>query len=267
MRWIIGILLGLLGFYIVIMALAFFLQRKALYFPPQTYVSPETLGLPMEEVRTPNGQLGWYAPPRGDAMVVMVFHGNASDISSNTHIFADLLNAGYGVYSVGYAGYPGNAGVPPTQAGIVASAQAQYDELRSRGIPAERIAFYGTSLGSGVAAQLAVTRPPILLVMDAPFNSVLDMAKQTARFLPVEVLLRDHWRSDVALQSYDGPLVWIHGDNDPVIGLSQGAKLYAGYAGPKAQYLTLGSGHTGNWALGGRDVVLAALANPSDMTP
>lgn len=267
MGWLIKCLLTTLGLYLALMAIAFFGQRKLLYFPPADYISPEQAKLPLQEITTSEGHLGWYAPPRDGQSVIMVFHGNASDIGSNTHIFRDLLAQGHGVFSVGYPGYPGNAETAPTQQGLTRAAQSQYDWLRTQDVSADRIIFYGTSLGSGVAAQLSRTRPPALLVMDAPFNSVLDMARAQTRILPVRLLLRDTWRSDLALAAYDGPLIWIHGDRDAVIPVQQGRKLYDSYDGPKSAHIISGSGHAGNWALGGRDIVLRALANPSDLTP
>jgi len=110
----------------------------------------------------------------------MVFHGNASSVYSNHDIFRDLINQGYGVWSVTYPGYPGGEG-KPTQEKLTLAAQWQYDLLLAKGIKPENIIFYGTSLGSGVAAQLAVTHKPALLIMDAPFNSVLDMGRIMGR--------------------------------------------------------------------------------------
>jgi len=86
----------------------------------------------------------------------MVFHGNASSVYSNHDIFHDLMNEGYGVWSVGYPGYPGSEG-KPSQADLTLAAERQYELILERGIKPENIIFYGTSLGSGVAAQLAVT--------------------------------------------------------------------------------------------------------------
>jgi len=111
----------------------------------------------------------------------MVFHGNASSIDSNLHIFRDLQAAGYGVWSVGYPGYPGNDG-KPTQETLVQAAREQYETLIDMGVT--DIVFYGTSLGSGVASQLTAIYQPELLIIDAPFNSVYDMARQNMPIIP-----------------------------------------------------------------------------------
>jgi len=83
-----------------------------------------------------------------------------------------------------------------------------------------------------VAAQLAVRHKPTLLIMDAPFNSVLDMGKKQVPWLPVSLLMKDKFQSDKALANLDVPLIWIHQNGQ----------------------------HTNLWFLGGREIVLNALA-------
>jgi len=186
----------------------------------------------------------------------MVFHGNASAIYSNLHIFRDLQAEGYGVWSVGYPGYPGNAGTV-TQPQIVEAAHDQYETLTKSGIT--DIIFYGTSLGSGVASQLAVSANPKLLILDAPFNSMTDMAQKAIPLLPAKLLLKDKWDSNRALNSLDTPLIWIHGEQDNIIHVSQGQKLFDSYTGPKAAHIIPNADHLNTWLNGGRGIVLTAL--------
>ncbi len=228
-------------------------QRKLIYFPADYYAPP-----PQEfsEVKGPNGILGWYSPAKDGQPTVMVFHGNASSIDSNMHIFRDLQAAGYGVWSVGYPGYPGNAGTP-AQDSLVSAAREQYETLREQGVT--DIIFYGTSLGSGVAAQLSVTYAPMLLVLDAPFNSMTDMARRQMPIFPVRLLLKDKWDSRRALGGQDIPLIWIHGTADQVVPIQQGQKLFDGYGGPKSAHVIPGAHHTNTWLNGGREIVLRAL--------
>lgn len=253
------------------LALLFIFQRSFVYLPPSDYLSPAQLGSSAQEVAFNLGEDGaasawWIAPENEDAPVVMFFHGNGSAVYSNYDIYADLRAAGYGVMGVGYAGYPGREGPQgkPTQAAIVDGAAAQYGWLLEQGIAPARIIFYGTSLGTGVASQLsarlsAETRPA-LLVLEAPFNSVLDMAKRQMPIFPIGALMKDQFRSDLALKNMDVPLLWMHGTADEVIPLSQGQKLYDGYGGPKSQLIVDGGRHTNLWGLGARDVVIDAIA-------
>lgn len=255
MIWLNRILLSLLLIYIGLAAIAFFAQRKLIYFPPNIYHAPPA-GL--TEIRTQSGALGWYSPAQDGRPTVMVFHGNASSIDSNMHIFRDLHMAGYGVWSVGYPGYPGTDGTP-TQENLVSAAQAQYEHLSEIGV--ENIVFYGTSLGSGVAAQLAAIHRPEKLILDAPFQSVISIAQKQMPIFPMPILLKDKWQSDKALAGLDVPLIWIHGSQDRVIPIGSGQTLYDGYKGPKSAHILDGADHNNTWLKGGRDIVLTALNN------
>ena len=257
-------LLAALTLYLIAAAAVFLLQRKLLYFPPNLYLAPVAVGVDMDEMEYTHDHVtvtGWYGrPAESGHKVVMVFHGNGSAVFSNHDIFRDLMAAGYGVWSVGYPGYPGSQG-KPTEEALVTAAERQYDLLLAQGVMPENIVFYGTSLGSGVAAQLAAKHRPALLVMDAPFNSVLDMGRKQVPWLPVGLLMKDRFESDKALANLDMPLIWIHGTADRIIPLAQGQKLYDGYGGPKTAHIIEGGQHTNLWFLGGRDIVLEALAS------
>lgn len=253
MIWIIRICFAALLLYLAVAAIAFFAQRKILYFPPGLYHAPPAN---MTEVRLSGGELGWYAPAQDGKPTVMVFHGNASSIDSNLHIFRDLQASGYGVWSVGYPGYPGTAG-EPTQDNLVAAAKEQYAHLSNLGV--DNIVFYGSSLGSGVASQLAAIHQPQMLIVDAPFRSVADMARKQMPFLPTDLLLKDKWRSDQALEDLDIPLIWIHGTADNVIPIGEGQALFDEYDGPKSAHRLEGANHNNTWLNGGREIVLQAL--------
>ena len=271
MRFLKRIIFGAVAAYLAVTAFVFFTQRSFQYFPPDVYVTPQAAGVDMKEINysmRPGVGAGvdivpdltfWYAAPESDtAPVIMFFHGNGSAVYSNAHIFKDLIAQGYGVVSVAYPGYPGNGG-RVMQDAIVRAAKFQRDWLGSQGIADERIVYFGTSLGSGVAAQLAAIDSPALLIMDAPFNSMLDMGKLTMRFLPAGLLMKDRFRSDRALQDYDGPMIWMHGTKDRIIPISQGQKLYDGYDGPKSAHVFEGGYHTNLWGLGGREIILERL--------
>lgn len=264
MKWSKNFILAALTLYLIAAVAVFLLQRKLLYFPPNLYLTPSAVGVPeMDEIEIRSGDgaraTGWYAPPsESDGKVVMVFHGNASAVYSNHDIFRNLMDQGHGVWSVGYPGYPGGAG-KPTQEKLTLAAERQYGLILERGHSPENIIFYGTSLGSGVAVQLAATHKPSLLIMDAPFNSVLDMGRNQVPWLPVRLLMKDTFQSDKALADLNMPLIWIHGTADRVIPLSQGQKLYDGYEGPKTAHIIESGQHTNLWFLGGREIVLEAL--------
>lgn len=264
MTWLKRIVLAIFSFYLALVALVYVLQRNFLYFPPQIYLTPEAVGLSgFREVNiegTDNREITafWSPPATDEHKVVMFFHGNGSAVYSNHDIYRDLAAIGVGVLGVGYPGYPGSDG-HPSQKEIEIAASLHRDFIIDQGIDAQRLVYFGTSLGSGIASQLAEQHPPALLILDAPFNSILDMGRRQMPFLPVKLLMKDKYRSDQALSGLNMPLIWIHGTVDKVVPLSQGQKLYDGYKGPKSAHIIEGGQHTNLWYLGGRNIVLKAM--------
>lgn len=235
-----------------------------MYFPPSIYLSPGDVGIEAAEknFESDDGSAtAWWLPPKGNKPVIMFFHGNGSAVYSNYNIYADLNRLGYGVWGAGYVGYPGLANGPgkPSQSAIVDSAIDQYDHLVATGVKPEKIIFYGTSLGSGVAAQLAAHRKPAMLIAEAPFNSTLEIGQKSMPIFPVNRLMKDKFRSGKALEGLDMPLIWMHGTDDVIIPLSQGRKLYDSYIGPKAHQIFERGQHTNLWSLGGQDYVIKTI--------
>ena len=264
MKWLKLIVLAALIIYGLIIAIFYGMQRKFIYFPPQLYLSPQAVGLPSFQEVVINSDDGdkltaFWAPPKDNASkVVMFFHGNGSAVFSNHDIFRDLTNIGVGVLSVGYPGYPGSDG-RPSQASTGRAARLHHDFLIKEGVTTDKLVYFGTSLGSGIAAQLAKQHPPSLLILDAPFNSLLDMGRKHTPFLPVKLLMKDQYRSDRVLTGLDIPLIWTHGTADNVVPISQGQKLFDSYRGPKQAHIIQDGQHTNLWGLGAREIIITAL--------
>ena len=179
---------------------------------------------------------------------------------SNYDIYRDIVQTGAGVLGVTYPGFPGSTGAP-SQKGIINAAAAHIEFLKEQKITADRFVYFGTSLGSAVAAQLTNLVPPSLLIMDASPNSIVDMGQKQMPFLLVSWLMKDQFRSDEALRGANVPMIWIHGTDDSIVPLDSGQKLFDGYDGPKAAHIIQRGQHTNLWGLGGREIVLQALKN------
>jgi len=249
--------------YLLVLATLFFLQRKFMYMPPNGHPGLAATSLTtMQEVELPVSDhisvpIWWHPPEEGEA-VVLYFHGNGSSVYDGRFIYQHLIDQGFGILGAEYPGYPGASG-QFSQAGLVDAALAQYDFVRSKGVGSEKIYLYGTSLGTGVAAQLSAHRDVSKIVMEAPFNSMLDMVKIRMRFFSFRPMIKDKYESDQALKDKSIPLLWLHGTHDRVIPISQGRKLYEGYSGPKQKHIIKGGTHNDIWISGGRETVTAFL--------
>jgi hypothetical protein len=247
----IRISLYVIGAVILFLVTVFTFQRSLQYFPNTSDPgAPSGHGLPEMEItrsRTHDGYTlnGWYAAPREPGgLVVVLFHGNAGNISHRAQKARQMIDAGLGVYLVEYRGYGGNPG-RPTEEGLYHDARAVLRALQGKHrISPDHMIFYGESLGTGVAVQMASELKPKLVVLEAPFASAADVAKVHYPFLPVDLLMQDRFDSIEKIKTVKVPVYIVHGDEDNVIPLSQAQKLFEAANHPKEINVINGGGHS-----------------------
>ena len=83
---------------------------------------------------------------------------------------------------------------------------------------------YGRSLGTALAAGLAVEVRPALTMLVSPYISMKALAAANYPFVP-GTLLRYPLRTDLDLPRINGPVLLIHGDRDPLISAQHSAAL------------------------------------------
>ena len=232
--------------YLALVALMYVAQRGLMYFPEGFRTAPADAGLPEAEevvLDTPDGArvIVWHVPPRDGRPVWLYFHGNGGALRYRVDRFRQLTGQGEGLVALSYRGYAGSTG-RPSEAGLIADAGAAYDfAVKRHG--AERIVLWGESLGSGVALALAAERPVARVVLEAPFLSAVDIAAGVYPFLPVRLLMKDQFRSDLRVAKVTAPVLVMHGDRDEVVPISSGQRLYQLITSPKRFVRLAGGGH------------------------
>jgi fermentation-respiration switch protein FrsA (DUF1100 family) len=201
-------------------------------------------------------------PARG---TVIYFHGNAASIWSDQvrEKVRAYQRLGYRVVAADYRGYGVNAG-SPSEAGLLADARAVWEYTRdSLHADPGTVLIHGMSLGSGVAAALAVLHPPRLLILDGAFTSMPDVAAEEYPFVPARLLMRNTFPTLARLDSLRAPVLIVHARNDDVIPPHHGARLFAQAREPKG-FLATDRGHVaGAFADAARfGVVLDSLLSP-----
>jgi uncharacterized protein len=232
--------------YLALAALMYVAQRGLMYFPEGFRTSPADAGLPQAEevvLDTSDGArvIVWHIPPRDGRPVWLYFHGNGGALRYRVDRFRQLTAQGEGLVALSYRGYAGSTG-RPTEAGLIDDARAAYDFATKR-YGAERILLWGESLGSGVALALAAERPVARVVLEAPFLSAVDIAAGVYPFLPVRLLMKDQFRSDLRVAKVTAPVLVMHGDRDEVVPISSGQRLYKLITSPKRFVRLAGGGH------------------------
>jgi uncharacterized protein len=245
----IKLLVGLLVIYIALTGLLFVMQRKLQYFPDPRLVEPEEVGLDgFASIRldTPDGErlVAWHAKPAGSHPTIVYFQGNALGLAARAERFALFRQAGYGVLALGYRGYSGSTG-SPSERGLISDAATAVGYLRANGIPPERLVYYGESLGTGLAVQLAareITRPAAV-ILEAPYTSAADVARLHYWYVPVGLLMRDQFRSIEHIGAVKAPLFVLHGDADAVVPVAHGRRIFAAAGEPKEMMEVPGGSH------------------------
>jgi fermentation-respiration switch protein FrsA (DUF1100 family) len=232
MRFVLLALAILAAIYLLLIAAAWAWQERIVWQPPRLATYPDAGALRIDYAAD-DGQplfallVGNQSRATG---LLIAFHGNAEVATWNVAWAREVeRRTGRAVLLAEYRGYAGLGG-EPTYEGSRRDAFATYRIARERlGIDSSRIAFYGHSLGTAVAAELAREHAPDALLLWAPFTSARDMAA-AMRVLPLSALWgiigRVNFDTRARVSTLDAP-VWVtHGDRDLVIPVRMGRAVF-----------------------------------------
>jgi fermentation-respiration switch protein FrsA (DUF1100 family) len=256
-----------LAFYAVLATVLYVAQRSLMYFPDTAHVVPAEAGLPeAEEVPLTAADgvhvTAWHVPPRDAKPVIVYFHGNGGALRFRVARFRRLIADGVGLVALEYRGYGGSAGSPSEQ-GLIADAQAAYRFAAGR-YPSQQLVLWGESLGSGVAIALAAERPVGRMIVEAPFTSAVALGARHYWYLPVSLLMKDQFRSDLRISNVTAPVMIMHGVHDRVVPYAMGEQLFDLANKPKHFVRFLDGGHEDLDDNGALDAVARFLAGDLD---
>jgi fermentation-respiration switch protein FrsA (DUF1100 family) len=258
------VLLGIGTIYLAVAVAAFLGQRALMYVPDPRYVRPEQDGLIGVEERilaTPDGAkvIAWFGRSRPGQPTLLYFHGNAGSLSARSERIARYLARGFGIMMMTYRGYGGSTG-RPSEAANVADAKLAYDALVASGVAPADIVLYGESIGTGVAVQLAASRPVGGVILDAPYTSIVDVAARAYPYLPVRPFLLDRYETMKHIDRIRAPLLIVHGERDSIIPVEMGREVLAAAGGPKQMITFPHAGHSDHHLYGSYEAITTWLA-------
>ena len=200
---------GLMVAYLGLCAALYIFQRNFLYFP-----TPEVHLNSAEAIYqgNANARIKIWKVASGNKRAIIYFGGNAEEVSRNIEPFKNYL-AGYDVYLMNYRGFSGSGGTP-NESEIYQDSLSLYDFIASE---YDGISVIGRSLGSGVATYLAANRKVEKVSLFTPYDSVVNVAKVKLPFVPVSILLHDHYDSVGRAHKITSPTLIITAQNDQVI--------------------------------------------------
>lgn len=223
-------------------------QERILFQPPRLLEAPPESGRISYDAVDGQRLTGFMVgDPKSAPGVLLCFHGNA-DLAVWQLDWARAVerHTRYAVFLAEYRGYM-SLGGSPTYSSTKLDARAAYDHLRiGFGVDRTRMAYFGHSLGSGVAAELAEIHPPAVLLLQSPFSS----ARAMARFIVWphiavvwRAISRIHFDTRRAVSKLDVPVSVAHGRRDRVVPFRMGIEVYEA-ARRKGQLLVVESaGH------------------------
>lgn len=208
------ILAALAGFYALV-----YLRQEALLFYPEPLPNGFAFAQPdVQEVQVPvpGAVLSALHLRQANARGVVFFlHGNAGNLADwfvNQEIYRQSR---FDLFMIDYRGYGKSTGRIESEAQLHADVDAAWDAIAPlyRGL---RVAIYGRSLGTGLAAHLAARIQPDLTILVSPYWSVIDLARRHYPYLPW-FLLRYPLRTHRDIGRIRSPILLIHGDRDRLI--------------------------------------------------
>jgi fermentation-respiration switch protein FrsA (DUF1100 family) len=216
-----------------VLALLWRFQERIVFQPPASPGSTDTATSTMTYTSRDGVRLVAFVvePERAEGPIILAFHGNAI-ISRWMIPWAREVSRRFGATVVlpEYRGYDGLAGTP-TYAAASLDAAAALAAVRERfHVSATDMIFYGHSLGTAIATELASNDPPRALVLESPFTSARDMAG----LMPVvgvrliwTAISRVHYQTSVRVATLDVPVSVVHGERDVVVPARMGRAVHA----------------------------------------
>lgn len=164
--------------------------------------------------------------PKG---VVFFLHGNGGSLETWFVNPGYYRRANFDLFMIDYRGYGKSTGQIASEEQLRADVRAAWAVV-ARQYAGRKVVVYGRSLGSGLAAGLSAelqgTHAAALTVLVSPYSSMAALAAQHYRWVP-QFLLRYPMRTDTVIARVQGPLLLIHGAQDPLIPPSHSLALQA----------------------------------------
>jgi len=153
--------------------------------------------------------------PRGEGRTLILgFAGNAWNAQDAAEYLHELYPR-HEVVAFHYRGYAPSTGSPSAEA-LLADAPLVYD-FTVKKLKPKRVVAVGLSIGSGIAAHLAVERPLGGVILVTPFDSLKAVAQGMYPWLPIGRFFQHEIDAAAALERSSVPVALVAGERDELI--------------------------------------------------
>ena len=236
------IIIGILVIYTSLLLLLFIFQRNLMYHPDENNYSGDKLEVDIKKVKinTSDGLdlLGWFHKKDLKTFkTIIYFHGNAGKLENRIHKLNHFKDMDVNFLIIAWRGFSGNDG-KPSEENLYIDGNSSIKWLKNLGLSEKDIIIYGESLGTGVATEIAKNNNFAGLVLETPFTSMIEAAKNFYPYIPVRILLRDKYENDKKIKNINIPVFVMHGEADQIVPFWMGKKIYEMANQPKYSYFT-----------------------------
>ena len=233
--------------YFIIVAFMYFNQRKLLYLPSENNYLDDPIEFKFEEVfiEVEKGLKlkSWLIQnDLKNKKTLVFFHGNAGNLSNRVYKLNQMSKLDLNILILAWRSFSGNNG-EPTEQNLYNDAHKTIEWLNSKGVKNDNIILYGESLGTGIAVELGQTNNFRGIILESPFTSMENAAKNIYPWLPVKYLLKDKYNSERKIKEIKSPILILHGEKDKIVPFHMGKKLYDLANEPKFSYFTKDDDH------------------------
>ena len=239
--------IGIVAIYLIVLIFLFFFQRNLMYHPDENNYSGDNLEVNIEKVTiktTDNiNLLGWFHNKNLKSYKTIVyFHGNAGTLENRIHKLNHFKDMDVNFLIIAWRGFSGNKG-KPSEKGLYEDGKSAINWLLDKGVKEKNIVIYGESLGTGVATHLSQNKNFGGLILETPFTSMIDAAKNFYPYIPVGLLLKDKFDNKSKIKNISIPVLIMHGEVDQIVPFFMGKKIYEIANEPKYSYFTKHDNH------------------------
>ena len=234
--------IGIVVIYALVLVLLFISQRSLMYHPQENNYFGDKLEVDIEKVNIISSDninlLGWFHKKNLKKFKTIVyFHGNAGKLENRIHKLNHFKDMDINFLIIAWRGFSGNDG-EPSERGLYDDGNSVILWLKNLGLKENDIVLYGESLGTGVAIEIAQSNNFAGLVLETPFTSMVEVAKNFYPYIPVALLLKDKYENQKKIKNIDIPLLVMHGEADQIVPFWMGKKIYEIANQPKYSYFT-----------------------------
>jgi len=241
------IIIGIIVIYSSLLVILFIFQRNLMYHPQENNYFGDKLEVKIEKVNITTIDnitlLGWFhKKDLNKFKTIIYFHGNAGTLDNRIHKLNHFKDMDVNFLIIAWRGFSGNQG-SPSEKGLYIDGQSAINWALKQGVIEEDIILYGESLGTGIATELAQHKNFAGVILETPFTSMINAAKNFYPYIPVNLLLKDRFENFKKIKNINSPVLIMHGEQDTIVPFTMGKTIYQLANEPKYSYFTKHDDH------------------------